>query len=219
MSEVSCPGRYLQQCDLRLWAHPQMYLKTDPWDIEELECLAVAMRAERAQQNEEARQRFLERHSSAPRLPSFDDELEEMTAPEFSWSLIPGETRPEPLCIQVPTGRFVVSGPKAIWTIRISTVRHTGSLVGNRIVEMMQGAPTMDAFAGVASISADHVLRPWARCRSWPALRVALYLITGNRIDGYHVAGESRCRACGRALSTSESLKAGIGPECRSKGT
>ena len=140
-------------------------------------------------------------------------------------------------------GTYTVTHPKrGHWTVKCHTVQ-SGPLAGKRILSLLVGPDNVNSFAGVAfwddeqrravmwksnrSTACKHGIidgygwgELWNETEKKLAVWADLVLRKERgywRSEGCELLLESRCVACNRKLTTPESIKSGIGPQCKNR--
>ena len=159
---------------------------------------------------------------------------------------LPG-MEPERPALNLHNGTYTVEHPKhGHFTVKLYTAQR-GELAGRRILAMLVGPDNVSNYRGVAFwLDEEKRANVWKRFRGpdsrrpingdhwqergWSATekRLAIWsdlAIRGTTEDehgfwygeGYRLLLESVCAVCNRKLTHPESIKTGIGPECREK--
>lgn len=140
----------------------------------------------------------------------------------------------------LPNGTFTIESPHGGHrTLRVSTARR-GGLVGRRVLSLLVCSEndSEESYDGFGFVEPDGVVVLWARARSaadpryigpgdwdgdWGArAKTAAMLLSLHWLGeespihraGYRLLVEERCLRCNRKLTTPESIRAGVGPEC-----
>lgn len=150
---------------------------------------------------------------------------------------IAGETPAVALALK--NGTYTVSHPEhGHYTIKLHTVTGDSELAGKRIFSLLVGASNETDYEGVAFWNDDaRFASVWKRHRSptstmtvdaynwqssWSKVEKKLGVLLGLALrersywheEGYELLLEGRCVRCNRKLTTPESIRTGIGPEC-----
>lgn len=121
----------------------------------------------------------------------------------------------------IPNGCFTINNIKnhTHRTVKIHTVRK-GKLEGKRIISLLVGPDNNTSYSGFGFVDDFDGIRVWRRHSGsktmiWIARFIAAKF-SGQDFDhpGLELLVEKRCIRCNRRLTTPESIKAGIGPEC-----
>lgn len=122
-------------------------------------------------------------------------------------------------------GEFTIESPKGGHrTFKIKTAKH-GALKGKRIISMLVGQDNTTDYKSFGEISNDNQnVIVWYRFRNnggnWEKYANLLKDMILNKesshwhTQGYKLHESTVCRICNRKLTTPESIKSGIGPEC-----
>jgi hypothetical protein len=131
----------------------------------------------------------------------------------------------------IKTGAWTVTNEKTgEWrTFRVTKERskRVKFAPGARLIELLTGPDNRNSFTSFGFVNGDEI-KVWQSKRGngkpsaydWYAPMVAGLLGGKAALDrdwaakGYVIKGEARCCRCGRALTTPESIEAGIGPVC-----
>jgi len=105
-------------------------------------------------------------------------------------------------------------------TVKISTVRK-GKLQGKRIMSLLVGPDNNNNYAGFGFVDNDRVI-VWKKhkenkVKNYLARVISYWAKTENKPQGIEILLSKRCLRCNRTLTTPESIKRGIGPECAGK--
>jgi hypothetical protein len=126
--------------------------------------------------------------------------------------------------VTVPDGKYtVVFGDGAERTIRIKTQEPDATwMPGKRVASYLNGPDNFRNYQGFAFVDDDNTFRVWNKYAGASALVSALgVLLSGkeqmvNGLKAYGMAS-GKCGICGRELTRSDSILAGIGPICAGK--
>ncbi len=120
-------------------------------------------------------------------------------------------------------GTFTINSPKGQHrTFRIKTAKH-GRMKGMRILSLLTGPDNTANFEGFANVTDDgenfYVWRTYQGVGNYAMYARMLVDLLGEHSElkrkGYELLQSTVCRVCNRKLTTPESIKFGIGPECR----
>lgn len=136
-------------------------------------------------------------------------------------------------CPYIPNGTFTIGAGDTHWTFRIYTARR-GPLQGKRIIKRLMQDGTYKGFAFVTRTGSVRVWRSYYEDEAAGeayigASRLLLTALEGNydrqstEWSGTYVSGNTHysvqastvCRVCNRQLTEPESIRLGIGPDCR----
>jgi hypothetical protein len=147
-------------------------------------------------------------------LAELDEEADRLATPARA-------TSPEKLAAAwFANGFYTLSFPDGSHkTFRVRTDR-AGIFAGKRTLAVLIGPQNTDEYEPIAFLQEEgfHV---WRRYRGSKLLDYAAILwdmMKDKKLDGYEVRVSKRCLICNRVLTTPESVDAGIGPECASRG-
>ena len=107
-------------------------------------------------------------------------------------------------------------------TVRIRTQAPDARFApGAKVVGVLTGPDNERSYTGVGFLAPEG-FRPWRRAEGTMQARVAGFvcrILLGTQAlpEGYSLEESRACVACGRRLTTPESLALGIGPECRKR--
>ncbi len=126
--------------------------------------------------------------------------------------------------IVIPNGCFTINNidKSTHRTVKIHTAQR-GNLEGKRIISLLVGPDNNSNYSGFGFVNDDGKISVWrkhngSRTMVWIAQFIAAKF-SGQEFDhpGLELLVEQRCLRCNRRLTTPESIKAGIGPECIKK--
>lgn len=102
------------------------------------------------------------------------------------------------------------------FTYRIEKVKR-GDLEGKVIASLLVGPDNNRSYKGFAFINGSYV-NVWRKCKGEAFDKHALILQghADEHVDQFLQSG--KCQRCGRKLTTPESIKRGMGPDCAGKG-
>ena len=123
----------------------------------------------------------------------------------------------------IPNGCFTVENTTngTHRTVKVHTARK-GNLKDKRIISLLVGCNNDSDYAGFGFVE-NGVVKVWSKhqdckVKTWLAQFVANQFGQNPKaIEGVNFLVEKRCIRCNRRLTTPESIKAGIGPECAGK--
>jgi len=120
----------------------------------------------------------------------------------------------------IPNGCFTVSNllKSTHRTVKIHTAKK-GNLEGKRIISLLTGSDNNNSYSGFGFVENGEI-KVWrrhsgSRTMTWLANFIASEFSDQKKDHpGIELLVEKRCMKCNRKLTTPESIKAGIGPEC-----
>lgn len=134
----------------------------------------------------------------------------------------------------IPNGKFtIISGQTGNHrTFRVHTILSEGPMRGRRVVSLMIGSDNQADYEGFGFIrqgeDGTDSIQVWKRykgdgCKHGVYAQMLCELLQYPEIGkwsnmGYAVLVSRHCMRCNRELTTPESIRLGIGPECASKG-
>ena len=109
-------------------------------------------------------------------------------------------------------------------TIKIHTAQR-GNLKGKRIVSKLIGPDNTTSYKGFAFVTDDDNIIVWKNSRNPKTVKTA-QILRSMAVHGFaspytqkvDMKLSKRCMRCNRTLTTPESIRLGIGPECMKKG-
>lgn len=125
--------------------------------------------------------------------------------------------------VVIPNGCFTIqnTSKNTHRTVRIKTVKK-GNLEGKRIISILTGPDNNSDYRGFGFVNDNGLIFIWNKHRdSHILLWIARYISGKFRFDqdvkNVNLLVEKSCIRCNRRLTTPESIKNGIGPECMKK--
>ena len=121
----------------------------------------------------------------------------------------------------IPNGCFTVSNKikSTHKTVKIHTVRR-GKLEGKRIISLLVGSDNNNNYSGFGFVNDNGTINIWnkyknERVKTWLANFISKeFSGQKNENPDIELLVEKKCIRCNRRLTTPESIKSGIGPEC-----
>jgi hypothetical protein len=120
-------------------------------------------------------------------------------------------------------GTYTIESPKGGHkTFRIKTAKN-GGLKGKRILSLLVGPDNTADYNGFATLDDNATaFRVWRKFENgdmpFYAFMLAEMILKGDEsryvARGYRLLQSTVCRVCNRKLTTPESVKSGIGPDC-----
>jgi len=119
----------------------------------------------------------------------------------------------------VPNGCFTIKNTikNTHRTVKISTVKKA------RIISLLVGPDNNSSYKGFGFVNTNGHIFVWNKYRdsnimTWIARFISTKFMNDNaNYPGVELLVEKKCIICNRRLTTPESIKAGIGPECAKK--
>lgn len=136
----------------------------------------------------------------------------------------PVEVTPAPVATgSLPNGTYTIAFTDGSHrTIRLVEDWRDDAPDGSQVAQLLTGPDNTNDFAGVAFVMGREA-RVWKRFKDAVELRAALDVLMACDLEGAKELGEAyalvsgRCWRCNRTLTTPESIRNGIGPECARK--
>ncbi len=127
--------------------------------------------------------------------------------------------------VTIFNGCYTITSPSG--NHRTFEIRTTlkGNLKGKRILALLVGPDNTRSFKGFAFVNDDGI-KIWSKFAADGVYEKYAKMLWSLATEGdkspYHAAGcrllvEGRCCICNRRLTTPDSIRLGIGPECRSR--
>jgi len=125
----------------------------------------------------------------------------------------------------IPNGCFTIKNTtkNTHRTVKISTVKKEGGLKDKRIISLLVGPDNNSSYKGFGFVNTNGYIFVWNKYRdsnimTWIARFISTKFMNDNvNYPGVELLVEKKCIICNRRLTTPESIKAGIGPECAKK--